>query len=151
MEQKEQPYLQTEHKLEIDPVPAPYFSKKLRSSIDGTTHISDDAIASIAGIATNEVQGVAEVGLSSLRKRIAEKIRGAERSTRGIEVSTGDKEVVLDITVKLVYGYSIPTTIVGIRNNVADKLLRYCNLVSKEINVRVAALDFSNYPESRVE
>ena len=108
-------------------------------------------MASIARIATSEVEGVSEVGLSSLRRRISEKLRGIERSTRGVEVSAADKEVALDITVKLIYGYSIPTTIVSIRDNVADKLLRYCNLVSKEINVRVAALDFSNYPTGRVE
>ena len=135
-----------------DSIPAPYFSKKLlNSSIGGTTHISDDAVASIAGIATSEIEGVSEVGLSSLRRRISEKLRGKERNTRGVEVSAGDKEVALDITVKLIYGYSIPTTIVSIRDNVADKLLRYCNLVSKEINVRVAALDFSNYPTGRVK
>ena len=168
MEQKDQPNPQTEHQLDIgkattnrvevlcvnkgEPIPAPYFSKKLLTpSIGGVTHISDDAVASIAGIATSEVEGVSEVGLSSLRRRISEKLRGIERSTRGVEVSAADKEVALDITVKLIYGYSIPTTIVSIRDNVADKLLRYCNLVSKEINVRVAALDFSNYPTGRVE
>ena len=168
MEQKDHPNPQTKHRLDMgkaatnrvkllsvnkgDPIPAPYFSKKLlSSSIGGTTHISDDAVASIAGIATSEIEGVSEVGLSSLRRRISEKLGGKERTTRGVEVSAGDKEVTLDITVKLIYGYSIPTTIVEIRNNVADKLFRYCNIVSKEINVRVAALDFSNYPTSRVE
>ena len=168
MEQKDHPNPQTEHQLDMgkaatnrvkllsvkkgDPIPAPYFSKKLlNSSIRGTTHISDDVMASIAGIATSEIEGVSEVGLSSLRRRISEKIRGKERTTRGVEVSAGDKEVTIDITVKLIYGYSIPTTIVEIRDNVADKLFRYCKVVSKEINVRVAALDFSSYTTSKVE
>ena len=110
--------------------------------VGGDTSINDDVIGSIASQATREVEGVAEVGDSSLRRSLAERVGGAKRRARGVEVEAGARHAIVDITVRVVYGYSIPHTIVEIRRNVADRVLKLCGLVAKEINVRVSGLEF---------
>ncbi len=119
--------------------------------IGGTTDISEDVIAAIARQATIEVEGVAEVGTSSLRRTLAERVTGAERRARGVEVEAGSREAMVDVTMRVTYGYSIPNIIVAARINVADRLLKLCGLVAKEVNVRVAGLDFPKRMPARVK
>ena len=57
----------------------------------------------------------------------------------------------MDINLSVIYGYSIPTIVVGVRQNVADRLLNLCGLVSKEINIRVSGIDFPARMPGRVQ
>ena len=120
-------------------------------TVGGITNISEDVIAAIANQAAIEVEGVAEVGNSSLRRTLAERVTGAERRARGVEVEAGSKEAIVDITMRVKYGYSIPDTIIATRSNVSDQLLKLCGLVAKEVNVRVAGLEFPERMRARVQ
>ena len=76
---------------------------------------------------------------------------GAERRARGVEVEMGRREVIVDIGLKVIYGYSIPMTVIKVRQIVADRLLRLCGLVIKEINIRVTCLEFPTRMPGRVQ
>jgi uncharacterized alkaline shock family protein YloU len=119
--------------------------------VGGTTNIEAEVIGAIAGVAAQSVQGVSSLGATSLRSAIRERLGGAERRGRGVQVEAGRREVILDINVRVVYGYSIPRVVVEVRRTVADGLLRLCGLVSKEINVRITSIEFPDRMPGRVE
>ncbi len=119
--------------------------------VGGTTTISDEVIGAIVNQATTEIDGVAQVGSSSLKRVLAERIGGTERRARGVNVEAGRKEAIVDITVRLIYGYSVPQTVIQIRHSVADKLLNLAGLTAKEVNIRIASLDFPDRLRGRVQ
>ena len=119
--------------------------------VGGTTNIEPEVIGAIAGVAAQSIQGVASLGTASLRRTIRERMGGAEKRSRGVEVEAGRKEAILDINVRVIYGYSIPKTVIQVRHIVADRLLRLCGIIAKEINVRVIGIDFPDRMPGRVE
>jgi uncharacterized alkaline shock family protein YloU len=119
--------------------------------VGGETDIEDEVIAAIAGVAAREVEGVASLGASSIRATIAERVGAREERARGVGVEVGRREAILDIDLRVQYGYSIPETVVEVRHNVAGKLLTLCGLVAKEINVDVVGIEFPERMPGRVE
>ena len=120
-------------------------------SVGGTTNINDEVVAAIAGLATREVDGVAEVGGTSLARTLSERVGGAQRRARGVEVEVRTKEAILDLTIRVYYGNSIPTVVTGIRHKVAGSLLNMCGLIAKEVNIKVTGLAFPERMQGRVE
>ena len=110
--------------------------------VGGETDIEDEVIAQIVGVAANEVEGIASLGTSSVRRTIAEAVGVAEGRSRGVGVEAGKKEAILDITVSVIYGFSIPNVIIDLRKNVANRLLEMVGLIAKEINVDVVGIEF---------
>ena len=119
--------------------------------VGGTTNIEAEVIGAIAGVAAQAVEGVSALGTTSLRRTLRERLGSAEKKARGVEVEVGTREAILDINLSVIYGYSIPTIVVGVRQNVADRLLNLCGLVSKEINIRVSGIDFPARMPGRVQ
>ena len=119
--------------------------------VGGMTNIQPEVIGAIAGVATQSVDGVASLGTTSLRRTLSERLGGAERRARGVQVEVGTREAILDISLKVAYGHSIPTVVAAVRRAVASNLLTLCGLVAKEINVRVVGMEFPDRMSGRVE
>ena len=109
--------------------------------IKGGLSIDDDVIGSIAAMAAANVEGVASLGTSSFKKVLVEKVKMTQRKSRGIEVEAGLKEAILDIDLKVFYGYSIPNIVRDVRFSVATKILELTGLNAKEINIYVIGVD----------
>ncbi|MFC1924015.1 Asp23/Gls24 family envelope stress response protein [Chloroflexota bacterium] len=111
--------------------------------VGGETNIDDEVIAQIAAVAAKEVEGVAEdMGEGSIRRSLSEMVGSSEKRARGVEVEAGKMEAIIDLTLKVIYGYSIPKIILEVRKNVATRLLEMVGLVAKEINVDVVGIEF---------
>ena len=108
----------------------------------GRTVISNEAVASIAGAATQEVEGVRALGESSIRHTLAERVGQAVPRARGVEVELGENDVIANISFRIVYGYRIPVVAAAIRQNVARKMLDLCGLAAREVNLRVVSVYF---------
>ena len=119
--------------------------------VGGMTNIQPEVIGAIAGVAAQAVDGVASLGTTSLRRTLSERLGGAERRARGVEVEVGTREAILDISVRVAYGHSIPAVVATVRKAVAARLLTLCGLVAKEINVRVVGMEFPDRMPGRVE
>jgi len=114
----------------------------------GETTIEDDVVASIAGLAAREVEGVASLGKSSVRRMVTEALAGAgDKARLGVEVEVGKKEAIVDLTLGVTYGYNIPNIITEVRRMVASRLLEITGLVAKEINVHVVGIEFPQKKE----
>jgi len=119
--------------------------------VGGETSIDDDVIGAIAGVAAQEIEGVSELGGQSLRRTIAERVGGAEQRSRGVEVEAGHREAILELELRVVYGFSIPEIVVKVRQVVAERVLDLAGLVTKEINIKVTAIDFPDRMPGRLE
>lgn len=112
--------------------------------IQGELSIDDDVIGSIAAMAATNVEGVVSLGTSSFRKVLAERVKRKQRKSRGIEVEAGLKEAILDIDLKVFYGYSIQNIVREVRFSVATKVLELTGLNAKEINIYVIGVELKN-------
>ena len=115
----------------------------LQPEIAGQTTISDQVIEAIAGTAALEIEGVTSLGSNSVRRLIAERLGGAQRRARGVGVVSGQREAIVDIEIKVAYGFSIPAIAQQVRESVSLRVLDICGLVTKEINITVTAVEFA--------
>ena len=119
--------------------------------VAGETAITDEVIATIVGVAAREVEGVASLGTSSIRRTLAERIGTAQGRSRGVGVEAGKKEAIIDVSVNVIYGFNIPKVVIGLRKTIASRLLELAALVAKEINVRVVGIEFPERMPGKVE
>ena len=119
--------------------------------VGGETEINDEVVGAIAGVAAREIEGVSSLGSSSIRRAIAERVGSLEKRARGVGVEAGRKEAILDVDLRVIYGFSIPETVVKVRHNVARRVLELCGLVAKEININVVGIEFPERMPGRVD
>lgn len=119
--------------------------------VGGETAIDDEVIGAVAGVAAREVEGISSLGTRSIKRSIAERMGSREQRARGVEVEAGRREAILDIDVRVLYGYSIPETVIKVRQNVARRVLETFGLVTKEININVVGIDFADRMPGRLD
>jgi len=112
-------------------------------TIPGEVIIEDDVVAAIAGMAAREVEGVANLGKSSVRRMVTGAVTGAGGKARqGVSVEVGKKEAIVDLQLDVIYGFNIPNMVTEVRKMVATRLMEITGLIAKEINVRVVSIEF---------
>ena len=120
--------------------------------VGGETNIDDEVVAQIAAVAAKEVEGVVEdMGESSIRRSLSELVGSSEGRSRGVDVESGKMEAIIDLTLKVIYGYSIPNIIMEVRKNVATRLLELGELITKEINVKVVGIEFPDRMPGKIQ
>jgi uncharacterized alkaline shock family protein YloU len=108
----------------------------------GTTSISSNVVAKIAGLATQEIPGVQAMGKSMTRAlgSLRSKVPGGSSSsstTQGVSVEVGETQAAVDIDIVVYYGQSIVETADAIRENVIDRIESMAGLQVVEVNVSV--------------
>ena len=104
------------------------------SSIDGV-RISNDAIATYAGIAVSEVQGV--YGMSGTFAGITEALIGKKNLGKGIKVDADEKSAKIDVNIIVQYGARIPDVAFEIQTRVKKSVETMTGLKVNEVNVHV--------------
>jgi len=127
--------------------------KKNDHGFVGDTVIGDDVVASIAGLAAQEVEGVGSLGRSTVRRALSGAFAdAAEKARTGVAVEVGKRECIVDLQLNVLYGYSIPSIINEVRKKVAARLLEFTGLIAKEINIRIVGIDIpTKKPAPKVE
>lgn len=112
-------------------------------SEEGTTVIDDDVVASIAGFAASGVDGVENLGKSSVTVSVAKLVKSTENVLRrGISVEVGRKEAIINLELTVLYGHYIPDIVDEVRKKVAVALSESTGLVAREINIRIVGIKF---------
>ena len=111
----------------------------------GSTSISDSVVSKIAGIASQEVDGVrmgsgGSQAVSGLLGSITGGSGGSQ--TQGVSVEVGQEEAALDLTLTAEYGKSIPQLAEAVRRNVANRVESLVGLRVTEINIVVSNIFF---------
>lgn len=102
---------------------------------NGTISFADDVIATIAGLAATEIDGVA--GMSGgIMGGIAE-LLGKRNLTKGVKVEVGQEETSIDMSVIMDYGVEIHKVCENIQKNVKKALETMTGLRVLSVNINV--------------
>jgi uncharacterized alkaline shock family protein YloU len=100
-----------------------------------TVKISNDAVATYAGIAISEVPGV--YGMSGTLAGITEAISGKKSYTKGVKVDINEKTAKIDVSIIVEYGARIPDVAFEIQTKVKKSVETMTGLKVSEVNVNV--------------
>jgi uncharacterized alkaline shock family protein YloU len=117
----------------------------------GSTSISDSVVSKIAGIASQEVDGIRMgSGGSQAVSGILGSITGGSSGsqTQGVSVEVGQEEAAIDLTLTAEYGKSIPQLAEAVRRNVANRVDSLVGLRVNEVNITVSNIFF---PQAEAE
>ena len=117
-------------------------NKEIVAENDESIKISNDVVASIAGVAVSEVPGV--YGMAG---GITE-IFGKKGLTKGIKVEVGEKETKIDVNIIVEYGAIIPDVAFEIQNRVKKAVETMTGLKVANVNIHIQGI---NIPEKRSE
>lgn len=98
----------------------------------GCIHISEDVLATIAGGAAMEVEGIG--GMMSLATK--------KSSARGVRIAVDEEGAVVDLYVMIRYGYPIPEVAEKIQSAVSTAIESMTGFTAKAVNVHVGGVSF---------
>lgn len=104
----------------------------------GEVQIADDVVAIIAGLAATDVKGVAAL-VGNVTNEIISKL-GKKNLGKGIKVDVANNTVIVDMSLILEYGYSIPKTSEQVQEKVKSAIENMTGLTVEEVNVRIASV-----------
>jgi len=111
----------------------------------GSTSISDSVVSKIAGIASQEVDGIrmGSGGSQAVSGFLGSITGGSSGSqTQGVSVEVGQEEAAIDLTLTAEYGKSIPQLAEAVRRNVANRVESLVGLRVTEVNITVSNIFF---------
>ncbi len=111
---------------------APAPKAKASGESRGKTYIADEVVSVIARIAAEEVEGVHQLGDSSLRGVISRLGR-----TSGIGAEVGFKEAAIDVDVVVEFGFQITKVTDDLRNSIIDSVEYMTGRKVVEVNINV--------------
>lgn len=112
----------------------------------GKIQIAPEVISVIAGLAASEVEGVSPLG-GGFVGELAERFGRKKNPSKGVAVEVGQKEVAVDLSVMVEYGYSIPRIAAQIQENVKTAIENMTGLSVVEVNVHVQDIRFHSLSE----
>lgn len=105
----------------------------------GTVKIADDVVASIAGIAATEVEGVVSMA-GNIGNELISKM-GVKNLAKGVKVEVIGKSVKADIALIVEYGYSIPAISQKVQEKVKSTIENMTGLTVTDVNIRIAGVN----------
>lgn len=105
----------------------------------GNVTFAPDVVATIAGLAAMEIEGVA--GMSSGGSSFGD-LLARKQLTKGVKVEVGTEEVAVDLTMVLEYGLRIPEVTRAVQENVKKAIENMTGLRVVEVNIFVSGIRF---------
>ena len=118
-------------------------SEEITTTDNADIKISNEVVASIAGVAVSEVQGVYSMA-GGLAGGISEVFSGKKNLSKGIKVEVGEKETKIDVNIIVEYGTRIPDVAFEIQNKVKNAVENMTGLKVVEVNVHVQGVSTQN-------
>lgn len=106
----------------------------------GLIRISDDVVATIAGLAALDTPGVAAMS-GGISEGLAKRLSG-KNVQRGVTVEVGQLEAAIDLRVILNYGCKIHEVCRDLQQNVKEAVENMTGLNVVEVNIKVEGVAF---------
>lgn len=106
----------------------------------GLIRISDDVVATIAGLAALETPGIAAMS-GGISEGLAKRLSG-KNVQKGISVEVGQTEAAIDIRIIVHYGIPIQEVCRQLQLNVRESVENMTGLHVVEVNVKVEGVAF---------
>lgn len=120
--------------------------ENMNSNGIGVVKISDDVIATVSGIAIEDIKGVA--GLAAGGKEIAFGIKAPAKTVRA---EMKDNFVVVDLDIVVNYGTNIPEVAWEVQSKVKKAVESMTGLVVQKVNVNVKDIKLEEITEEVAE
>ena len=108
----------------------------------GVIQIADDVVASIAGLAVTEVEGVAKLAGNVPNDLVAK--LGKKNLAKGIKVTLEEGLVRVDVSMYVKFGYNIMDVSKSVQEKVKQALLNMTGLGVSKVNVRVIGIQMGD-------
>ncbi len=105
----------------------------------GSVKIADDVVASIASLATREVEGVSAMA-GNVTGELMSKV-GIRNMQKGVKVDILGGNVTVDLAVTVEYGYNIPATCQKVQSKVKAAIENMTGLTVTDVNIRIAGVN----------
>lgn len=105
---------------------------------DGEVRISEDVIATISIVAAESVEGVIEMQ-SNLKSSVTQML-GVKNLNRGVKVSIGEGEAVIDAFITVLYGINIVDVCKLVQAKIKEAVENMTDLEVVEVNVHVSGI-----------
>lgn len=115
---------------------------------ESTIKISNDTVATYAGIAISEISGV--YGMSGTFAGITEAISGKKNYTKGVKVDINDNKVKIDLNIIVEYGARIPEVAFEIQTKVKKSVETMTGLKVSSVNVNIQGVHAITEKEENV-
>jgi uncharacterized alkaline shock family protein YloU len=106
----------------------------------GNIRISDDVVATIAGLAAIETPGIAAMS-GGISEGLAKRLSG-KNVQKGVSVEVGQVEAAIDLRVVVNYGCRIHEVCKDLQTNVREAVENMTSLSVVEVNVKVEGVAF---------
>lgn len=108
----------------------------------GRVQIADDVVAIIAGLAAGEVEGVYRL-TGSISNELASRL-GRKNPAKGVKVELLPGKVKVDISIEVLYEYSIPSVSGQVQDKVKQAIETMTGLSVEQVNIRIAGVRVSD-------
>lgn len=105
---------------------------------DGEVRISEDVIATISIVAAESVEGVVEMQ-PNLKSSVTQML-GVKNLNRGVKVSIGEGEAVIDAFITVLYGINIVDVCKLVQEKIKEAVENMTDLEVVEVNVHVSGI-----------
>ena len=106
----------------------------------GTIHIADEVLAVVAASAALEVEGVSGLA-ANLSSDLAEPM-GKKVYSKGVRLTVSGGQVVVDISVLIQYGFTIPDVAKKVQEAVMTAVTNTSGMEVSRVNIQVAGISF---------
>lgn len=106
----------------------------------GKIEIATEVVEVIAGIATSEVDGVAQMR-GSFAGGVAEKL-GKKNHGKGVKVELTEAGLLIDVYILVKFGSIVPQVAKAVQENVRQTMMNMIAVEAKEVNVHIVGVGF---------
>lgn len=114
-------------------------NEEANSKYAGDIKISDDVVASIAGLAASEVEGITSIA-GNITSDIVGKL-GIKNFSKGIKLEIKDQTVSIDLFINIKYGYSIPSITAQVQERVRNAIENMTGFKTSVITIHVVGIE----------
>ena len=124
---------------------------KLNENQDGTVSFATEVVATIAGLAATEVDGVAS--MSSPSSGFADMFtrKNTRNFTKGVRIDLDGNKVAVDITIVVEYGSPVPDVARSLQENVKKAIETMSGLDVRNVDVHVSGISFEREQRANAE
>ena len=117
-------------------------SKIYDNESTGEVQIADDVVATIAGLAATEVEGVYAM-CGNLTNELVGKL-GVKNLSKGVKVVVEDGEVFAELAITVDYGVDVVDVAKTVQNKVKVAIENMTGLEVMAVNVKIAGVNIEN-------
>ena len=124
---------------------------KLDENPNGTVSFATEVVATIAGLAATEVEGVAS--MSSQSNGFADMFsrKNTRNFTKGVRIDLDNNRVTVDISIVVEYGSPVPDVARSIQENVKKAIETMSGLDVHAVDVHVVGMSFEREQKAAAE